>query len=796
MKTFQILSIITLLLSISLLYSCDDHAQEDDTITDTTPDSINNDDTNQDETPPNTEPDPDNDGIETGQDNCAMDFNSSQTDQDNDGIGDECDNCPNHSNPEQDDNDGDGVGNVCDNCPDTINGQQANTDSDSLGDECDDDDDGDETSDTSDPCPVTDGTVCVSSLTVRVTDKYGGPLEGVRVAVTLLLSDVLNTDTNDSGLATFDTVYAPSSTSEAAAGFVVVNASLEGYLVAFRRVYIPEGVGAYLELVLLERPPIEDYVLIDLSSDSSEAIFRKGRLDLEGTSFEGDTDGKICVATREFGLTSYLSFMGELGAAPGFDTVNNEWMNSLGMHQIDIVDNDPTCDRAEDFLCEPCDPERPLEINGGSMSLEINFPTGLDDYFDRSGEILENRNVSDLVPTGGEVIDQFGNWSDTEGEWTDVSWFNFDTDAGQWIQREPGTIGVSSRMAGIYNVDRENPVFDFLSFFISIASPTSPLHNCDALAINTCVSGQVLRADGTPAKGALIIIRGRSYLGFSVAITDHRGHFCSYANRNALIKVMAIYREGEERVTASANIHTLTAFYGAVCGSFRCKEANLQLPPGNACATGSITHGGALQEGAQVVAIADELNLFQTTTDSDGSFTLDMPANHTNVAIFTSNKEYTAFGMAAIEETPGSDQPCTSLGSINLYSNLSEIDSCDEIDDSFYQTEICDALAIAGSESCDLDWSLLSTEICEVVLTTLNIQGSEELCNRSELGDNLGTYTNELLVSIGDSYCQDQEAFEEPESETLSEQLEALIPTDVGLCGGILSCVVSTSLSC
>jgi hypothetical protein len=58
--------------------------------------------------------DPDDDGWESGVDNCPLTANADQTDTDADGIGDACDNCSFISNPDQYDRDQDGIGDLCD----------------------------------------------------------------------------------------------------------------------------------------------------------------------------------------------------------------------------------------------------------------------------------------------------------------------------------------------------------------------------------------------------------------------------------------------------------------------------------------------------------------------------------------------------------------------------------------------------------------------------------------------------------------------------------------------------------
>jgi len=86
---------------------------------------------------PTADPDPDNDGIPTGSDNCPTVANPGQTDADGDGKGDACDNCPSVQNPTQANSDSDTFGDACDNCPTVANQIQTDADSDGKGDACD-----------------------------------------------------------------------------------------------------------------------------------------------------------------------------------------------------------------------------------------------------------------------------------------------------------------------------------------------------------------------------------------------------------------------------------------------------------------------------------------------------------------------------------------------------------------------------------------------------------------------------------------------------------------------------------
>ena len=102
-------------------------------------------------------PDPDNDGLCTGADNCQSAYNPDQADGDGDAFGDACDfcagpgavdsdadafcdgydNCRYTYTTDQADLDADGVGDACDNCPADDNPAQTDVDYDGVGDACD-----------------------------------------------------------------------------------------------------------------------------------------------------------------------------------------------------------------------------------------------------------------------------------------------------------------------------------------------------------------------------------------------------------------------------------------------------------------------------------------------------------------------------------------------------------------------------------------------------------------------------------------------------------------------------------
>jgi hypothetical protein len=75
-----------------------------------------NDDSDADGTPDYLDNDDDNDGVSSPGDNCPAVYNPDQDDADSDDLGDLCDNCPNAYNPDQADADGDLIGDVCETC--------------------------------------------------------------------------------------------------------------------------------------------------------------------------------------------------------------------------------------------------------------------------------------------------------------------------------------------------------------------------------------------------------------------------------------------------------------------------------------------------------------------------------------------------------------------------------------------------------------------------------------------------------------------------------------------------------
>jgi len=734
----------------------------------------------------------DHDGLEGEEDNCPEDFNPLQRNGDEDPSGDACDNCPAEANADQADLDEDGVGDLCDNCVELSNGDQYDTDLDGEGDACDGDRDGDGVSNIEDQCPDIQGDSCGAGFTIAIRDPYGASLEGAGVTVkTFSLETPWVGLTDEAGIVTTGPIFplgAPAT----------ISVHLEGYLPSFRSLDLPDGVEAYLELSLLKAPEPSEYVLTSLEEGASPARFRRGRLSAAGARFEGDGDGLICVNIRNLGLTSYGMTRAELPASPGFEVASSEGrLMSLGMARLDVINNDESCVQSSPD-CEPCGLGESLELSEGSLDLEWALPLQLRQSLLEHADLLDGVEARTLLPEPGALLGQFGAW---DGEaWSEAPWYRFDPDQAEWIGGEAiGKIGIASRFQGsVEEINEADPDFDKLAYFLMGVVPTlRTIHNLDALISNTCINGQVTDAEGHGVPGALVITRGRSYLGFNTVISDHKGRFCAYAGRNALVRVIAIARIHGERLSTSVDLHTFTASMGAICGGPRCKtlEAGaLQLPTGNACARGQLSYQGEVLSGAHVIAVADEMNLYHALSNAQGAFEISIPAEHAGVLLSISEPESGLQGKSFIQETPGPGDPCVQIGPISLQADLSHLQSCDPEALQAFRLEFCESMS--SLMSCELNassWEELAVSSCQILaaefesLDPAQCEGVRE--NPGALSLAIAEYLDQLLESAT-VFCQQPEAeYQPPESPRLLELLEE------DLCAGLLSCLAQSSLS-
>jgi hypothetical protein len=147
----------------------------------------------------------------------------------------------------------------------------------------------------------------------------------------------------------------------------------------------------------------------------------------------------------------------------------------------------------------------------------------------------------------------------TENE--EVPAWHFDEASGKWIEDGTGVVHKYSQ-----NGDR-------LAFVTQVGHFS--WWNCDKEMETTCVSGTVLKCDGTPASGADLMIDSAEYDGTSSGFGTADGSFCILARTGSEVRVMAAHGVGQQRVAANTTVTTGSA--ASQCPG-ACTTANIQLP--------------------------------------------------------------------------------------------------------------------------------------------------------------------------------------------------------------------------
>ena len=266
--------------------------------------------------------------------------------------------------------------------------------------------------------------------------------------------------------------------------------------------------------------------------------------------------------------------------------------------------------------------------------------------------------------------------------------------------------------------------------------------------------------------------------------------FCAYANRNSVVKVIALYKEGVVKVSRSVVIDTFAdpIIIGGVCGSSKCKEVNLQLPQSNACAIGALvdTDGNPVVGGV-VVASINELNPYRAVSDSQGEFKIDLPAVEDEVAILVTNADNTAFTGLKVD-TPAAGEACLNLGVLTVMPDPINFHTCDPEAIQYYAEELCDSLAVLANPGCELDWGAVAYDLC------VDLGFSSTKCKG--LKGALATYISKMLQSMY-KVCANGETFTPPDAAGLQVIIDKIEEGagEANLCAGLVSCLASSSIS-
>lgn len=289
-------------------------------------------------------------------------------------------------------------------------------------------------------------------------------------------------------------------------------------------------------------------------ADISATIDRNGNGQIDGgeaytgsADFEGDYSLNLAVAeglqvVLEFRSNDSAPLFRTLEASPGGDVMLNVTLRTAE----ELVCTGERCALQGDRLTIE---GLPAGVTGGAQLFNpVTQPDAFPgDFADSEGNVLLSGVFAsvDLVDGAGQPVTQLTTpatlrmqmpretWSIvvdiTPGNGSiDVPFYAFDEVAGTWIRDGAGMLVDSEdvlisegALASIRNGSYAGNVFargqvQHFSYW-----------NVDwPIESHGCISGRMLDADGMPARGATVIVRGVTYVGSSTATADADGRFC------------------------------------------------------------------------------------------------------------------------------------------------------------------------------------------------------------------------------------------------------------------------------
>ncbi len=253
--------------------------------------------------------------------------------------------------------------------------------------------------------------------------------------------------------------------------------------------------------------------------------------------------------------------------------------------------------------------------------------------------------------------------------------WRFDEATGHWVEEGSGTVQVAE----------SDP--SRLAFVADVAHFST--WNCDRTFEVTCVSGRVLRCDGTPAAGADLLAAGTDYDGASRAFAGSDGSFCVDVRRNSTVQLAAALGYGASRLVAVTTVTTPDT--NTPCPG-PCQVVDITLPCTpqesavdcgdtyfagcKSCVKGRVVDGSG-NPVAAVVKVTSGRTTLTAVSDANGAYCA--PAADGTLATIVASARTGEGGMVTVTPNgPGTCPDCTEAPDIVV--DVTASDSDDELD--------------------------------------------------------------------------------------------------------------------